>query len=58
VWSSDGEKGGPILGFSLKLFGGKRPAGMTSHPKEVNMSWNHYLHAIEVGKGAVKPLSG
>ena len=31
----------PILGFSLKFFWGKCPAGMTYHPKEAKMSWNH-----------------
>ena len=41
VWSGGREKGEPILGFSLKLFWGKYPAGMTSHTKEVNMVWNH-----------------
>ena len=38
VWSGGGEKGEPILGFLLKFFWGKCPTGMTSHPKEVNMS--------------------
>ena len=36
----------PILGFLLKLFWGKCPAGITCHPKEVRMSWNHQVHAI------------
>ena len=31
----------PILGFLLRLFWGKCPAGMKCHPKEVRMSWNH-----------------
>ena len=35
AWSCCGEKGKPILGFPLKLFWGKYPAGMASHPKEV-----------------------
>jgi len=26
---------------------------MTSHLKEVSMSWSHWMHAIEVGKGVV-----
>jgi len=26
---------------------------MTFHPKEVNMSKNHYMHAIKVGEGEV-----
>ena len=38
VWFGDGEKREPILGFPLKLFWGKCPAGMASYPKEVNMS--------------------
>ena len=28
----------PIMGFLLRLFWGKCPTGMTSHPKEVRMS--------------------
>ena len=36
-----GEGGEPILGFPLKLFWEKYPAGVTYHPKEANMSWNH-----------------
>ena len=36
-----GKRGKSILGFSLKLFWGKCPAGMTYHPKEGNVSWNH-----------------
>ena len=30
-----------ILGFLLRFFWGKCLAGMTCHPKEVRMSWNH-----------------
>ena len=30
-----GRKGKPILGFLLKLFWEKCPAGMTCHPKEI-----------------------
>ena len=41
VWSGGGEKREPILGFLLKLFWGKYPVGITFHPKEINMSWNH-----------------
>ena len=41
AWSSDGERRKPILGFLLRLFWEKCPAGMTYHPKEVMMSWNH-----------------
>ena len=31
-------RGKPILGFPLKLFLGKCPAGMTYHPKEGKMN--------------------
>ena len=41
AWSSGGERGKPILGFLLKLFWGKYPAGMTYHPKKARMSWDH-----------------
>ena len=41
AWFSGGEKGKHILGFLLKLFWGKCPAGMTYHPKEAKMSWDH-----------------
>ena len=34
-------------------FGEKCPAGMTFHPREVSMSWNHQMHAIKVGEGEV-----
>ena len=36
-----GRRGEPILGFLLKLFEGKCPAGMTYQTKEGKMSWNH-----------------
>ena len=36
-----GKRGKSIMGFSLKLFWGKCPTGMTYHPKEGNVSWNH-----------------
>ena len=36
-----GRRGKFILGFPLKLFSGKCLAGMTYHPKEGNMIWNH-----------------
>ena len=36
----------PILGFLLRFFWGKCPAGMTCHSKEVRMSWNHQVHAM------------
>ena len=58
VWSGGGEKGVPILGFPLKLFWEKYPVRMTSHPKEVNMSYNCQVHAIEVGKGETQPSYG
>ena len=45
-----GRSGKSILGFPLKLFWGKCPAGMTYHPKEGKMSWNHWVHAIGVSK--------
>ena len=47
----------PILGFPLKLFWGKCLTGMTYHPKEVKMSWNHWVHAIGVSKREPQPLS-
>jgi len=37
-WREGGES---ILGFPLKLFWEKCPVGMTYHPKEGNVSWNH-----------------
>ena len=36
--SGDREKGELTLGFPLKLFWGKCPARMTSHPKEASMN--------------------
>ena len=36
-----GRRGEPILRFLLKFFWGKCLAGMTCHPKERKMSWNH-----------------
>ena len=41
VWSGGEERGKPIMGFLLRLFWGKCPAGITYRPKEVRMSWNH-----------------
>ena len=38
AWSGGEERGKPILGFLLRLFWGKCPAGMTYHPKEARMS--------------------
>ena len=46
AWSSDGERRKPIMGFLLRLFWGKCLAGMTCHPKETRMSWNHQVHAM------------
>ena len=50
--------GEPILGFLLKLFWGKCPVGMTYHPKEGKMSWNHYVHAMRDSERECPPLSG
>ena len=36
----------PILRFLLELFWGKCPTGMTYHPKEAKLSWNHQVHAM------------
>ena len=36
-----GRRGKLILGFLLKLFWQKCPTGVTYHPKEEKMSWNH-----------------
>ena len=36
-----GRRGQSILGFPLKLFWRKCPAGITYHQKEGKMSWNH-----------------
>ena len=45
VWRwGEGKK--PIMGFLLKFFWGKCPVGMTCHPKEVRMSWNHQVHTM------------
>ena len=44
-------KKGSILRFPLKLLWEKCPAGMASRPKEVRMSWNHLMHALEVDEG-------
>ena len=41
AWSGGGEREKPILGFLLRLFGGKYSAGRTYRSKEVRMSWNH-----------------
>ena len=41
VWSGSGERRKPILGFLLRLFWGKCPAGMTYRLKEVRMNWNY-----------------
>ena len=44
-----GRKKWSILGFLLKLLWERCFAGMTSHPKEVSIGWDHLMHAIEVG---------
>ena len=54
-WSSGGERGKPILGFLHRLFWGKCHVGMTYRPKEVRMSWNHYVHAIRDRERASTP---
>ena len=48
-----GEKKGSIMGFPLKLLWEKCSAGMTFHPKEVSMDWDHLMHVIEVGDEVV-----
>ena len=46
AWFGDGEREKPILRFLLGLFWGKYPVGMTYHPKEAKLSWNHWVHAM------------
>ena len=53
-----GRRGELILGFPLKLFQGKCPTGMTCHPKEGKMSWNHQVHAMRDSEREYPPLSG
>ena len=50
VWFGGGERRKPILGFLLKLFWGKCPAGMTCCPKEARISSNHQVHAMKDGE--------
>ena len=38
------------MGFLLKLFWGKCPAGMIYHLKEGEMSWNHQVHVVGVSE--------
>ena len=45
-----GEGEGLFRGSCSNFFGEKCPARMTSYPKEVSMSWDHLMHAIEVGE--------
>ena len=45
-----GRKRGPILGFSLKLLWGEMPCWDGISLKKVNMSWDHLIHAMEVGE--------
>ena len=44
-----GRKRGLFWGSHLSFFRERCPAGMTSHPKEVSMDWNHLMHVIKVG---------
>ena len=44
-------KKGSIWGSRSNFFGDECPVRMTSHPKEVSMSYDHLMHAIEVGDG-------
>ena len=44
-----GRKRGLFGGSCLSFFRERCPAGMASHPKKVNMGWDHQMHAIEVG---------
>ena len=46
AWYGGGERKKPILRFLLRLFWGKCLVGMTYHPKEERMSWNHQVHAM------------
>ena len=48
-----GERGSLFWGSRSNFFGEKCLAGMASHPKKVRMSWNYWMHAIEVGEGEV-----
>ena len=47
AWSGGGErKKKNYSGFFLRLVWGKCPAGITCHPKEARISWNHQVHAM------------
>ena len=46
-----GRKRGSILGFLIKILWEKCPTRMAFHLKEVRMSRDHLMHAIEVGEG-------
>ena len=48
-----GEKRSLFWGFRSNFLGKKCPTRMASHPKEVSISWNHLMHAIDIGKGEV-----
>ena len=48
-----GRNGSLFWGFRSNFFEEKCPTRMTFHPKEVSMSWNHWMHAIDVGEGEV-----
>ena len=43
-----GRKRRSILEFLLKLLRKRYPVVMASHPKEVNVGWDHLMHAIEI----------
>ena len=44
-----GERDGLFWGSCSNVFGEGCSTGMASHQKEVNMGWDHLMHAIEVG---------
>ena len=46
-----------ILGFLPRVFAGKCFTGMAFLPKEVNIGWDHLIHAIGVGVKSPQPLS-
>ena len=48
-----GERGGLFWDPRSNFFGKKCPTRMTSHPKEVNMSYDHLMHAIEISEGEI-----
>ena len=46
-----------ILEFLPRLLSGECFAGMTFLLKEVNIGWDHLMHAIRVGVESPQPLS-